>query len=111
MDQDIKTRWVDALRTGRYQQGQGQLRNGDQFCCLGVLCDLLAPDEWRDIATRPGQVHRDDEHTYPSADILSNAGLVDPDEEWISDTVSGLAELNDNGYSFTEIADYIVENL
>lgn len=41
MNQEIKARWVDALRSGDYEQGTGTLRNrDDKFCCLGVLMDL-----------------------------------------------------------------------
>lgn len=40
MDQQIKAEWVAALRSGEYEQGVQLLRQGDQFCCLGVLCDL-----------------------------------------------------------------------
>lgn len=40
MNQEIKQRWLAALRSGEYQQAHGRLRNGDSFCCLGVLCDL-----------------------------------------------------------------------
>lgn len=40
MNQEIKQRWVSALRSGKYQQGQGQLRDNNGYCCLGVLCDL-----------------------------------------------------------------------
>lgn len=50
MNQEIKARWVTALRSGEYKQGIGMLRreNGD-FCCLGVLCDLHSKEtgnEW-----------------------------------------------------------------
>ena len=45
MNQDIKQRWIDALRSGQYKQGIGFLRNAqDQFCCLGVLCDLYVKE-------------------------------------------------------------------
>jgi hypothetical protein len=40
MDQQIKSEWVAALRSGEYKQGVQLLRQGDYFCCLGVLCDL-----------------------------------------------------------------------
>jgi len=40
MDQQIKAEWIAALRSGEYKQGVQLLRQGDQFCCLGVLCDL-----------------------------------------------------------------------
>lgn len=40
MNARIKQLWLDALRSGNYEQGMGRLRTGDSFCCLGVLCDL-----------------------------------------------------------------------
>ena len=46
MDQDVKQRWIGALLSGRYRQGKGKLRRGDEFCCLGVLLDVLDPDGW-----------------------------------------------------------------
>lgn len=50
MNQEIKARWVAALRSGDYVQGTGMLRSSiDTYCCLGVLCDLA----WReDVVTR-----------------------------------------------------------
>jgi hypothetical protein len=45
MNQDIKQRWIDALRSGQYQQGNDCLRDAqDRFCCLGVLCDLYVKE-------------------------------------------------------------------
>jgi len=33
--------WVDALRSGQYEQGGGALRpTPGQFCCLGVACEV-----------------------------------------------------------------------
>jgi hypothetical protein len=40
MDPGIRARWTAALRSGGYEQGRGALRVSDEFCCLGVLCDL-----------------------------------------------------------------------
>ncbi len=38
----VKKLWIDALRSGKYQQGTHALHNGDcnTFCCLGGLCDI-----------------------------------------------------------------------
>jgi hypothetical protein len=45
MNKELIKRWVEALRSGKYQQGRLSLRNiSNQFCCLGVLCDI-AKDE------------------------------------------------------------------
>lgn len=42
MFDNIKKLWVDALRSGEYEQGKNVLRNIEKntFCCLGVLCDI-----------------------------------------------------------------------
>lgn len=40
MRESVKKKWADALRSGEYQQCGGALRNGDSYCCLGVLCDV-----------------------------------------------------------------------
>lgn len=35
----LKTKWLKALRGGRYKQGAGYLESsGGSNCCLGVLC-------------------------------------------------------------------------
>lgn len=44
MNTEIRARWTAALRSGRYRQGTTALRTGDEFCCLGVLCDLAEQD-------------------------------------------------------------------
>lgn len=42
MKPEIKARWVAALRSGDYKQGTGDLRKGNSFCCLGVLCQIFS---------------------------------------------------------------------
>lgn len=32
-------KWVEALRSGKYEQGTGALRKGGKLCCLGVACE------------------------------------------------------------------------
>ena len=43
----VKERWIEALRSGDYVQGQERLRTGDCYCCLGVLCDVIDPTLWK----------------------------------------------------------------
>lgn len=52
-------RWITALRSGRYKQGQGQLRKTESkkelWCCLGVACDIAKKDlktDWRMFSYR-----------------------------------------------------------
>ena len=48
MDERVKKLWVEALRSGKYIQGKGFLRElilgKPRDCCLGVLCDLFAAE-------------------------------------------------------------------
>lgn len=33
-------KWIDALRSGRFEQTTGYLNNDGRFCCLGVACEV-----------------------------------------------------------------------
>lgn len=47
MQAELKTKWVEALRSGRYKQGRLQLRTDDDcYCCLGVLCEVSGKGQW-----------------------------------------------------------------
>lgn len=52
MNPEVKTLWIEALKSGEYRQGREYLRKGDTYCCLGVLCDLAvkagATSDWRE---------------------------------------------------------------
>jgi hypothetical protein len=48
MNPAVRARWVAALRGGKYKQCKGMLRDHrNRCCCLGVLCDQIAPGEWK----------------------------------------------------------------
>ena len=54
MNQQIKQRWIEALKSGEYQQGYEALRYNNKFCCLGVLTDLYIKEhglQWHKAAT------------------------------------------------------------
>lgn len=45
MNKNVMKKWAKALRSGKYKQGEGVLKqttakNKIQHCCLGVLCEL-----------------------------------------------------------------------
>ena len=41
MNRDVVEQWCNALESGEYKQGRGVMRDrDDNYCCLGVLCDL-----------------------------------------------------------------------
>ena len=118
MNQEIKTRWVEALRCGEYKQGRKALRQEDKFCCLGVLCELAVkdgaipkplPQGSRYIYGEPGN----SSSNYLPGKVMDWAGIENLN--WagkynISEENDGyLASDNDNGKTFEEIASIIEE--
>ena len=127
MKADIKQRWVDALRSGKYKQDIGHLRTRKGFCCLGVLCDVYSPENW--VAT--GETINDEVFEnwhYKTVDEFGNhyAGEVLPHDvmEFCDMGTASpeifiphgqkyktLASINDDGATFAEIADLIETHL
>lgn len=106
-------KWVAALRSGEFKQGRQSLRSAkDEFCCLGVACEL---------ATREGVIaspHLDEhgiEYRY-----AGSVAILPPDvQNWLgiskklgqytdaNGDSSSLASQNDGGSTFAQIADLI----
>lgn len=57
MEAGLKRRWLVALRSGRYKQGRQWLRADGKYCCLGVLCNVVAPRRWSYSLMEGGNVH------------------------------------------------------
>lgn len=119
MKLEIKEKWVAALRSGEYKQGTGQLRYQDNYCCLGVLCDLYKKEhseaEW---VKRENAINLDDyafhdgfssDNAVLTSDVLNWAGLQSFNPRIIDDKT--VAQLNDNGETFAKIADLIEKEL
>jgi len=126
MKSEIKTLWVEALRSGLYKQGYSRLitadpsgREASRFCCLGVLCNLHAKANPRiesnsldphsylgSVATLPWEV-------YVWSGLDSNNPIVKaPPEDKDSGCLKTLAEINDSGkFDFIKIASIIEEQL
>ena len=108
-------KWTDALRSGEYKQGQGQLREADTYCCLGVLCDVSQVGAWEG---------RSEDFTGYATNYTTRTGsnpAAPPAEvnEWlgtplgnitaeVEGTLAGLWRLNDYyRLNFNQIADVI----
>lgn len=111
MNQEIKQLWVAALRSGEYEQARGRLRDGDTFCCLGVLCDL---HHKAGLGYWYGEYYADENEALPGA-VVDWAGVPDFNPS-IKDIP--LAVYNDGNstddirpHSFQEIADLIEQHL
>jgi hypothetical protein len=131
MKQEIKEKWVAALRSGEYQQTRSTLRDGTGFCCLGVLTDIYTKEnnlDWDHGKDFKGEYYsvcssllelpnrvvewaelpRRDPRVKLSGDIHIEYTEEVGDMEFIS-----LSQLNDGIYAapltFSKIAD-IIEN-
>ena len=112
MNQQVKQKWVSALRSGDYQQTQNYLHKEDGFCCLGVLCDLYGKEhnvEWK-LADSGNNCEFQDHPAFPPFSVVewADTGSSNP---YICSRSLTLGELNDNGYTFNEIADIIEKHL
>ena len=104
---EFEIEWLKALRSGNYKQGRGQLRYDENYCCLGVACDISKIGGWRQIY--------DDDNYYEYSYILNKEkhsnSIFLPDTLAIKLNLDGplgekLMNLNDGGSSFVEIADF-----
>lgn len=129
MNPQIKEEWIKRLRSGGIPQGTEYLAEGEKRCCLGVLCDIAVE---AGVATRGIQMKHMGAYSagpghHPEIRLLPIkvsrwAGLssVDPaicvrshdDEDYdYEEAVFSLAQANDAGYTFNQIADIIEEEL
>lgn len=133
MKKDIADKWIKALRSSKYKQGQYMLEYVDKkstrYCCLGVLCDLYQQEQRaKKKKTLKSRLVNDCAYTYdrvvygkdnfdhlPRA-VQKWAGIKDSVGEFKfsnEDTMgySSLAELNDQAcYNFKQLAKFIESN-
>lgn len=114
-----RTKWVAALRSGEFPQGRRYLRTtDDQYCCLGVACELAA----REGVIPPfadGKYDGDGCVLTPAVQdwlgLHDDCGVTydeypigDPDEDGDYAMAGSLTELNDSGeWTFNRLADLI----
>ena len=119
---EIKKRWIETLRSGTYLQGVGKLRQESEgkkyYCCLGVLTDICDVENKEKLLYEfnylPSELYDMVYEDYnPSINENYNPSLISFNENWRNPRVGEytLAELNDDGKSFSEIADLIEEYL
>lgn len=123
-------KWVKALRSGKYKQGGGTLKQYNskgqaQHCCLGVLCELYNKEMKKSKKkTLPEQFCNSDgdfshgcsrfsgkKEELPK-EVMKWAGMNDNlGKFYLSDNhYECLADLNDTGRKFKTIADIIEKN-
>ena len=145
---ELQEKWLTALESGEYTQARGMLRDSeDNFCCLGVMCDIVQPDHWvkttvkqewyecdfvwyyRDVMEEnivhnmdvPSSIRQKIRFRSPSGHFFPNfIAPQDPDFDRIlqegttrveqGERLTSLANLNDRGWTFKEIAGLVRRN-
>lgn len=124
MNPEVKKLWVDALRSGKYKQGQNALATYDldtegyAYCCLGVLCEVAREQgvdvEVLEFGTEDDELylmyHR--QHEILPSHIADWAGLDDQRANFTAIYGSmiiqtSLVERNDAGRTFDGLAEDI----
>lgn len=128
MRKDVAKKWVKALRSGKYNQGQGCLKqtnrnNKTYHCCLGVLCELYNDEMRKKKKKMLTETVKDGIHKFNRMDELlpkvvqnwAGLGSSRGDFESIANSptthfYNGLADMNDFGSDFKTIANIIENN-
>lgn len=114
MKASIKKKWVRALRSGKYKQGRIGLHHKptNSFCCLGVLCDVQGLAWDKNFENSAWTMY-----IFPRVNGVIGQSSASIKEEYADhigltgEDQGTLVSMNDSGISFSEIADYIEENL
>lgn len=108
-DKELKSKWVAALRSGEFVQGKYCLKTEEspRHCCLGVLCEVMKVT-WEKEPVSVGALRVAGPTTarigWLPFEVRNSVGLT-ADEEM------SLANMNDFGHPFQDIADRIEEKL
>lgn len=119
MDSEIKKGWVKALRSGSYIQGKNYLhqrireneKEVEKFCCLGVLCEIVKEKLNLGVSLHYGAYFYDEEKHYLPKKVLENLFQNEEIHLKVEERFYRPAVLNDNGFTFSQIADLIEEQL
>ena len=109
-----RKKWVAALRSGEYKQGNGYLckMNGQgefRFCCLGVLCEIAGAQKNDELHGEKKVIISYGTGAFESAACAPREAMdfVGLDDEFGSFGAESLSKLNDTGFNFEQIADII----
>ena len=107
MDKKVKESWIKALKSGEFKQGKGYLERDGKYCALGILSLLSLVEGPCTYNQIDGHGRFDNKRFTLSYNTLTWAGMdledfkVDVIYEGESTTI---ADLNDRGLSFKELA-------
>lgn len=115
MPKELKSKWTEALRSGKYEQGEGVLydKESDSYCCLGVLCSIVGLSSYDIVraAVPDGDFYKDN-----NIELGGRWSLMAEERNYQDSAEYELTMMNDGeeGFdkkTFPEIAEWIEENI
>lgn len=114
-------KWIEALESGKYEQGSMYLNKDNKFCCLGIACELFDAEK--------GELRPDGAQLYgshgkaglPPNNVVIALALNDDEGNPAGNSYISLVKLNDGNpgndrdeplpqHSFKEIAAIVRAN-
>lgn len=94
MDKKLRSKWLKALRSGKFKQAKKTLYDKETggYCCLGVLCSINGSKETLNSDNK-------------GLGMYGGSCGINEDQR------CHLANMNDNGKNFKQIADYIEDHI
>lgn len=113
MKKNIMKKWVKALRSGEYSQGRQVLvtvdeKGNEHFCCLGVLCNIATESGYGEWQGTTFVDEITDSYKVLPTGVVAWAGMADNAGKLGSGKY--LTFMNDQGFTFEEIANIIEKN-
>ncbi len=104
----LQTKWLEALKSGKYQHGRGLLckinsKGKMEYCCLGVLCEIMGVEKTMDDHFIQYELHN---ASLPPG-IAKQVGLRSEHGDIANPSIHGdLTKVNDNSrYGFQPVID------
>jgi len=104
LDKEIKKAWIEALRSGKYKQGRMCLKRDNEYCCLGVLCEINNKlEEFGCLIGTSNNVYLS-ENLEEEFNLIYNGHF----KGFLIDEMRCLTEMNDSrNFTFEQIAEVI----
>lgn len=111
---ELAQKWVEALRSDKYNQTTNWLKTDGGYCCLGVVCDISQRGVWaKGIRSAGREEYYEFLHDFTGEDDYPLDAELN--EEFLKllnmdyGFMCELTRMNDHNSSFKEIADKIEE--
>lgn len=103
MKAELKKEWVNALRSGKYEQGRGCMYRDGKYCCLGVLAEVIGL-EFSRSTSHASVLLPSGYAAMPPPEILKSIDLA-------FFHAQDLSVMNDRGETFLDISNYIENHI